>query len=102
MRWVEFYRDGAKRSGVDVGADAAQFLRWFDLMGVQRHLKVLGIFARLWHRDGKPGYLKDIAAHARLRAHGERTVSRAAFPEVASSRSACSPRLTASRASDLA
>jgi aminoglycoside/choline kinase family phosphotransferase len=29
-------------------------------MGVQRHLKAIGIFARLWHRDGKPGYLKDI------------------------------------------
>ena len=37
-----------------------EFLRWFDFMGVQRHLKVLGIFARLWHRDGKPGYLKDL------------------------------------------
>jgi hypothetical protein len=37
-----------------------QFLRDFDLIGVQRHLKVLGIFARLWHRDGKPGYLLDL------------------------------------------
>ena len=37
-----------------------EFLRWFDLMGVQRHLKAIGIFARLWHRDGKPGYLNDI------------------------------------------
>jgi aminoglycoside/choline kinase family phosphotransferase len=36
------------------------FLRWFDLMGVQRHLKASGIFARLNIRDGKPGYLKDI------------------------------------------
>ena len=42
------------------GRDEAQFLRWFDLMGVQRHLKVGGIFARLCHRDGKPGYLADI------------------------------------------
>jgi N-acetylmuramate 1-kinase len=38
----------------------AQFMRWFDLMGAQRHIKVLGIFARLNHRDGKPAYLKDI------------------------------------------
>jgi len=38
----------------------AQFLREFDLMGVQRHLKAAGIFARLLHRDGKPGYLKDV------------------------------------------
>lgn len=37
-----------------------QFRRWFDLMGVQRHLKAIGIFARLNHRDGKPGYLDDI------------------------------------------
>ncbi|CAG0910056.1 unnamed protein product [Cyprideis torosa] len=37
-----------------------QFLRWFDLMGCQRHLKAIGIFARLNHRDGKPGYLGDI------------------------------------------
>ena len=37
-----------------------KFLRWFDMMGVQRHLKASGIFARLNQRDGKPGYLKDI------------------------------------------
>src|SRR6056297_3253477 len=37
-----------------------EFLRAFDLMGVQRHLKAAGIFARLWHRDGKPGYLADV------------------------------------------
>jgi N-acetylmuramate 1-kinase len=36
------------------------WLRWFDLMGLQRHLKASGIFARLWLRDGKRGYLKDI------------------------------------------
>lgn len=36
------------------------WLRWFDLMGIQRHLKASGIFARLWHRDGKPGYLGDV------------------------------------------
>jgi len=40
----------------------AQFFRAFDLMGVQRHLKASGIFARLCHRDGKPGFLKDIPA----------------------------------------
>ena len=37
-----------------------EFVRWFDLMGLQRHIKVLGIFARLYYRDGKPGYLKDL------------------------------------------
>ena len=40
--------------------DESRFLRWFDLMGVQRHLKASGIFARLYHRDNKNGYLKDI------------------------------------------
>lgn len=40
--------------------DSAAFLRWFDLMGLQRHLKVLGIFARLSLRDGKPRYLDDL------------------------------------------
>ncbi|WNC71615.1 phosphotransferase [Thalassotalea psychrophila] len=37
-----------------------QFTRWFDFMGLQRHIKASGIFARLYHRDGKSGYLKDI------------------------------------------
>ncbi len=42
------------------GINDAQMLRWFDVIGIQRHLKVLGIFARLWYRDGKSGYLKDL------------------------------------------
>jgi hypothetical protein len=58
--WIEYFRDTAQRSGVDVGSSPAQFQRWFDLMGLQRQLKVLGIFARLYHRDGKSGYLKDL------------------------------------------
>jgi N-acetylmuramate 1-kinase len=58
--WVEKFRDGAADAGIGVGANGQEFLRWFDFMGVQRHLKVLGIFARLWHRDGKQGYLKDL------------------------------------------
>jgi len=41
-------------------ADEEQWLRWFDLMGVQRHLKASGIFARLFHRDGKDRYLADV------------------------------------------
>ncbi|WP_217705105.1 aminoglycoside phosphotransferase family protein [Peristeroidobacter soli] len=58
--WIKHFRDVGQRSGVDVGSNPAQFQRWFDLMGVQRQLKVLGIFARLYHRDGKSGYLKDL------------------------------------------
>jgi hypothetical protein len=60
LGWVRDYRRSAAAAGLDAGADEAQFLRWFDLMGVQRHLKAAGIFARLWHRDGKPGYLPDV------------------------------------------
>ncbi|MDO8596084.1 MAG: phosphotransferase [Sulfuricaulis sp.] len=58
--WVKGYHDLALQSGIPVSDDDNQFLRWFDLMGVQRHLKATGIFARLNHRDGKPGYLSDI------------------------------------------
>jgi hypothetical protein len=59
-RWVKGYRRVLGNLGADVGDSEYQFLRWFDLIGVQRHLKVLGIFARLWHRDGKIGYLDDL------------------------------------------
>jgi aminoglycoside/choline kinase family phosphotransferase len=44
--------------GLDV--DDETFMRWFDFMGLQRHIKILGIFARLAIRDGKEGYIKDI------------------------------------------
>jgi aminoglycoside/choline kinase family phosphotransferase len=54
--WLERYH---RRLG-DEGRDWPTFRRWFDRMGVQRHLKAAGIFARLNHRDGKPGYLADI------------------------------------------
>ncbi len=59
--WVLRYREMAAGAGVNVGPNEAQFMRWFDFMGVQRHLKVLGIFARLCHRDGKRGYLDDLS-----------------------------------------
>lgn len=58
--WVARFREVARAAGVDTGSDQKAFLRWFDFMGVQRHLKAIGIFARLWHRDGKAGYLNDI------------------------------------------
>jgi aminoglycoside/choline kinase family phosphotransferase len=58
--WVAQFRDEAAAAGLVVGGSLDEFQRWFDFMGVQRHLKVLGIFARLFHRDGKPGYLKDL------------------------------------------
>jgi aminoglycoside/choline kinase family phosphotransferase len=58
--WALGYQTLALQSGLPVCADETQFLREFDLMGVQRHLKATGIFARLNHRDGKPAYLDDI------------------------------------------
>jgi aminoglycoside/choline kinase family phosphotransferase len=59
-RWLREYRRMLAGRGLDAGADDREFLRWFDLAGVQRHCKVLGIFARLWYRDGKAGYLADL------------------------------------------
>ncbi len=54
------YWDAARKLGLPVRTEFGDFLRDFEWMGVQRHLKVLGIFARLHHRDGKDGYLKDL------------------------------------------
>ncbi len=59
-QWALHYRQQLLEQGLPAGNSDAQFLRWFDLMGLQRHIKVLGIFARLWLRDGKAGYLKDL------------------------------------------
>ena len=60
--WAYGYQELALQSGIlrEEHEDPVRFLRWFDLMGMQRHLKAAGIFARLNHRDGKPGYLGDI------------------------------------------
>lgn len=52
------YWERARRAGLPVRADFADFYCDFEWMGVQRHLKILGIFARLHHRDGKDGYLQ--------------------------------------------
>jgi aminoglycoside/choline kinase family phosphotransferase len=53
------YWDKAKRAGLPVDPDFHAFFRALEWMGLQRHLKVMGIFARIRHRDGKPGYLED-------------------------------------------
>lgn len=53
--WLDEYLDKSPNI-----FERKQFIRWFDLMGVQRHLKVLGIFARLYYRDGKSQYLDDL------------------------------------------
>jgi aminoglycoside/choline kinase family phosphotransferase len=57
--WLRSYHEQASAAGLPVRSQG-EFERGFDLAGVQRHLKAIGIFARLWHRDGKRGYLGDI------------------------------------------
>ena len=59
LDWIVRYWDKARRAGLPVGADFGDFYRDLEWMGLQRHLKVLGIFARICHRDGKPGYVED-------------------------------------------
>ena len=58
--WLESYWRQAGALGIPVQPEFEDFLRASDLMGVQRHLKVIGIFARICHRDGKPRYLGDV------------------------------------------
>lgn len=57
--WSVRYWEKARRAGLPVDSDFGDFYRNLEWMGVQRHLKVLGIFARLNYRDGKPKYLAD-------------------------------------------
>jgi aminoglycoside/choline kinase family phosphotransferase len=59
-QWAREYYQRLNTTEVVDNIDEYEFLRWFDLMGVQRHLKASGIFARLYHRDGKDGFLQDI------------------------------------------
>jgi aminoglycoside/choline kinase family phosphotransferase len=58
--WLNQYWLAAGKLGIPVHNEFEDFLRASDLMGVQRHLKVIGIFARICHRDGKPRYLADV------------------------------------------
>jgi aminoglycoside/choline kinase family phosphotransferase len=58
--WAIRYWESARSEELPVRPDFAEFWRDFEWMGVQRQIKVLGIFARLWHRDGKDGYLKEM------------------------------------------
>lgn len=59
LDWTVRYWEKARKARLPVAADFADFWRDFEWMGLQRHLKVLGIFARLTHRDGKPKYAED-------------------------------------------
>ena len=59
-KWIDFYLNKLYEEKAQHRINRDEFVRWFDLMGVQRHLKASGIFARLSHRDGKHNYLEDI------------------------------------------
>jgi aminoglycoside/choline kinase family phosphotransferase len=65
LDWLVRYWEQARKAGLPVADDFGEFFRDYEWMGVQRHVKVLGIFARLYHRDGKDGYLKDLPLVAR-------------------------------------
>ncbi len=58
-RWLNNYYQQAHDKGL-LECEEQRFIEWFDLMGMQRHLKAIGIFSRLNHRDNKPEYMKDI------------------------------------------
>ncbi|MCX4188267.1 aminoglycoside phosphotransferase family protein [Methylophaga sp. OBS4] len=60
-QWLDYYLNQARNKGLLSNIEREQFQRWFDLMGLQRHLKVLGIFCRLNYRDGKEAYMDDLA-----------------------------------------
>ncbi|MDP5238119.1 phosphotransferase [Uliginosibacterium sp. 31-16] len=60
LDWLVRYWEIGRQIGLPVRADFNDFHRDYEFMGAQRHIKVLGIFARLYHRDGKDGYLKDM------------------------------------------
>lgn len=78
LDWAIRYWEKAKRAGLPVPPDIDQFYRDFEFMGLQRHLKILGIFARLAHRDGKQHYLDDIPtvlSYVRKTAHRYRELA---------------------------
>ena len=73
LDWTIRHWERARAAGLPVPGDFADFYRDFEWMGLQRHLKVLGIFARLYHRDGKDRYLADLP---RVLEYAFRTASR--------------------------
>jgi aminoglycoside/choline kinase family phosphotransferase len=73
LDWAVRYWDAARRAGLPVGSDFGEFWRSLEWMGLQRHLKVLGIFSRLRHRDGKPAYSEDLP---RFFAYAHKTATR--------------------------
>ena len=60
LEWLAHYWRLLTETGQLPSDSWAQFIQWFDLIGLQRHVKILGVFSRLWLRDDKPGYMRDI------------------------------------------
>ncbi len=60
QQWIRLYLNKAEQTGVSIDFEPDQFVEWFDWMGIQRHIKVAGIFSRLCYRDGKRKFLDDI------------------------------------------
>ncbi len=58
--WIEYYFSSAQQQGLLADSSIEQFTQWFDWMGLQRHIKVLGIFCRLNYRDKKANYMNDL------------------------------------------
>lgn len=71
--WVVRYWEKARAAGLPVREDFGAFFREYELMGLQRHLKVLGIFCRLKYRDGKDKYIEDLP---RFMTYAKKTASR--------------------------
>jgi aminoglycoside/choline kinase family phosphotransferase len=69
LDWAVRYWQQARQQGLPVNADFGEFWRQLEWMGLQRHLKVLGIFCRLKHRDGKPAYSADLPRFFRYARH---------------------------------
>lgn len=61
QHWIKYYIEQAQQHELLTSEQAEHFPRWFDLMGLQRHLKILGIFCRLNYRDNKANYMNDLA-----------------------------------------
>lgn len=78
LDWLIRYWEEARKAGIPVNPNIDMFYRDFEFMGLQRHLKVLGIFARLCYRDGKTAYLNDLPA---VTEYVYKTASR--YPELA-------------------
>ncbi len=57
-RWVAAFYEKLHAQNKLSSVSLSQFIQWFDVVGLQRHIKVLGIFSRLYLRDGKPHYMK--------------------------------------------